>query len=48
MITGIPSGGGWDHLGEFTESDKVTGYYGFYTMFRFHADGSFADMGAWE
>lgn len=48
VMTGIPSGSGYDELGEFTDSDKVTGYFGFYTMFRFYEDGSFADMGAWE
>lgn len=32
----------------FPECDKVEGYNGFYTMFRFDEDGNFLTVGAWE
>jgi hypothetical protein len=28
--------------------EKVEGYCGFHTAFKFHEDGSFEHMGAWE
>lgn len=37
--------GGW---GLKRDSDKITGYGGFYTTFEFDADGMFVRMGAWE
>lgn len=34
--------------GDFPETDKVTGYTGFFTSFEFSLDGEFVRMGAWE
>ena len=31
-----------------TQSDKVLGYYGFFTIYTFNHDGSFVSMGAYE
>ena len=33
---------------EWEESDKVSGYYGFYTHFEFDETGKFICVGAWE
>jgi hypothetical protein len=37
-----------DRYGFNSHSDRVTGYGGFYTAFKFDTAGKFISMGAWE
>ena len=47
-------GVGWREIkegvkcGGYHKYEKITGYYGFYTLFEFDDDGKFLQMGAWE
>jgi hypothetical protein len=37
-----------DSLNDDNQTDKVTGYTGFFTKYVFSPDGTFIEMGAWE